>query len=442
MNQTNTVVIGGGQAGLAMSRCLQQRGIDHVVLERGRIAERWRSERWDSLRLLSPNWMARLPHFRYQGHDPDGFMTTPEFIRYLEAYADSFDAPVQRQTEVQAVRRCDGGFDVATSRGTWRARNLVVATGFCDAPRVPDFAGRLAPDIHQLVPSEYRNPAQLPPGNALVVGASATGVQIAEELIHDGRSVTVAVGTHIRLPRRYRGKDILHWMVAIGAFAAPADPKEERKFPPPQLIGTPDNRDLDLGTLQAQGARLVGRAVDAANDRVTFAGGLVETLARADAELAQLLARIDRHIEANCREHVPPAAPLQPVVAPPAPRGLSLRREGITTVVWSTGYERRYPWLQVPVLDSQGEIAHEKGVTAQPGLYVLGMRFQVSKGSNLIDGVGADAEALAEHLAARSNARRAAQRATMRARKVPSMALRRSSRWVSKPSSTSKSTTT
>lgn len=408
MKHTDTVIIGGGQAGLAMSRCLYEKGVDHIILERGRIAERWRSERWDSLRLLSPNWMSRLPHFHYQGDDPDGFMTMPEFIRYLEAYANSFDAPMQSGTNVEDVR-CDvSGFTVVTDRGTWHALNVVVATGFCDVPRVPDFAARLSPDIHQIVPSDYRNPALLPPGNVLIVGGSATGIQIAEELIHDGRPVTVAVGTHVRLPRRYRGKDILHWMVAMGAFAAPADPAEERSSPPPQLIGTPDNRDLDFGTLQEQGARLVGRAIDAAGDRVSFADDLDETIAKADAGLVQLLAKIDGYIEANCDGHVLPAAPFRPIEAKPAATELSLRQEGISTIVWSTGYKRRFPWLHVPVLDLRGDIAHENGVTAQPGLYVLGMRFQVSKGSNLIDGVGADAEALAEHLATRNNARRAA----------------------------------
>lgn len=408
MKHTDTVIIGGGQAGLAMSRCLSEKDVEHVVLERGRVAERWRSERWDSLRLLSPNWMARLPHYRYEGNDPDGFMTMPEFIRYLEAYAESFDAPVHSATEVKGVRCAGGGFAVETSHGTWQARNVVVATGFCDRPRVPDFASSLPPAIHRVVPSDYRNPAQLPPGNVLVVGGSATGVQIADELARDGRSVTVAVGNHVRLPRRYRGRDILQWMVGMGAFAAAAHPSEERRFPPPQLIGTDDNRDLDFGTLQAQGVRLVGRATDAAGDRMLFADDLEETLAKADAALEQLLAKIDGYIEANVDDGVPPAEAFRPITARPAPAELSLLEERITTVVWATGYERRYPWLHVPVIDADGEIAHEQGVTTQPGLYVLGMRFQVSKGSNLIDGVGADAEAIASHLSTRNFALRAA----------------------------------
>lgn len=335
-------------------------------------------------------------------------MTMPEFIQHLEAYADSFDAPVQSETNVLGVSHAGSGFRVETSRGRWRARNVVVATGFCDVPRVPRFAQRISADVLQLVPSSYRNPRELPPGNVLIVGGSATGIQIAEELLRDGRSVTVAVGNHVRLPRRHRGRDILHWMVAMGAFAAPADPAEERGSPPPQLIGTPENRDLDLGTLQAQGARLVGRAKDGAGDRVDFADDLGETIARADAGLEQLLAKIDAYIDANPGGNVPPAEPMRRIAAEPAPTALSLNREGITTIVWATGYERRYPWLHVPVLDGNGEITHEKGITPQPGLYVLGMRFQITKGSNLIDGVGADAEALAGHLAARSSTRRAA----------------------------------
>ncbi len=256
MKHTDAIIIGGGQAGLAMSRCLTEYGIDHVVLERGRVGERWRSERWDSLRLLTPNWHSRLPNWHYQGEHPDEFMTMPEYIRHLERYAQSFEAPVQTGTTVRAVERLAGGrYRVSTDKGEWAASNVVIATGFCDQPRVPDFADAVPHDIFQLVPSNYRNPTRLPDGNVLVVGASATGLQIADELAEAGRAVTLAVGTHIRVPRRYRGKDILYWMDTMGAFAAPADPAEERKSPPPQLVGTPENRDLDLGVLQNKGVR-------------------------------------------------------------------------------------------------------------------------------------------------------------------------------------------
>jgi putative flavoprotein involved in K+ transport len=403
MRHTDTLIIGGGQAGLAMSRCLTEYRIDHVVLERGRVGERWRSERWDSLRLLTPNWQSRLPHFHYSGKDPDDFMTMPEFIRHLERYAESFEAPVQAGTTVQVVERLNNRrFRIETDNGDWSAYNVVVATGFCDTPRVPAFSAAMPSDIVQLVPSQYRNPSQVPQGGVLVVGASATGLQIADELAEAHRKVTLAVGTHVRVPRRYRGKDILYWMDVMGAFNAPADPAEERKTPPPQLIGTPENRDLNLGGLQNKGVRLAGRAISVQGDRVYFADDLKAKVQIADTQMMQLLAKIDEFIESsNALAPAADLASIAPVNARTAPTVVDLRTEDIRTIVWATGYKRRYPWLKIPVLDDRGEIRHEGGVTPEPGLYVLGFRFQRSKGSNLIDGVGRDAKALSKHLAER-----------------------------------------
>ncbi|HMK11975.1 MAG TPA: NAD(P)-binding domain-containing protein, partial [Acidimicrobiales bacterium] len=204
MRSTEALVIGAGQAGLAMSRSLSDEGIDHVVIERGRLAERWRSERWDSLRLLTPNWATRLPGAEYRGDDPQGFMTAAELVRYFESYARGFDAPVHEGTSVESVTRTDGGFDVLTSDGGRRARNVVIATGWNDQPRVPSVASDLPRAIEQLTPSSYRNPAQVAEGGVLVVGASSSGAQIADELARAGRDVTLAVGRHTRLPRRYR----------------------------------------------------------------------------------------------------------------------------------------------------------------------------------------------------------------------------------------------
>ena len=400
MKHTDTVIIGGGQAGLAMSRCLAEDQIDHVVLERGRVGERWRSERWDSLRLLTPNWQSRLPFFHYYGQHPDDFMTMPEFIRHLERYAESFEAPVQTGTTVQVVERLnDGRFRIATDQGDWSAYNVVVATGFCDTPRVPALSAAIPSDIVQIVPSDYRNASQVPQGGVLVVGGSATGLQIADELKEAGREVTLAVGTHVRVPRRYRGKDILYWMDAMGAFKAPADPDEERKSPPPQLVGTPENRDLDVGELQKKGVRLAGRAISATGDRVYFADDLEATVATADSQMKQLLAKIDGFIESS--RALAQAAGLDGITTVKvrtAPTVVDLRADNIRTIVWATGYERRYPWLKIPVLDDRGEIRHEGGVTPEPGFYVLGIRFQRTKGSNLIDGVGRDAEVLSKHL--------------------------------------------
>ncbi len=403
MKHTDTVIIGGGQAGLAMSRCLTEYQIDHVILERGRVGERWRSERWDSLRLLTPNWQSRLPHFHYNGSHPDAFMTMPELIRHLERYAESFEAPVQTGTTVKIVERLNNGrFRIATDNGDWSAHNVVVATGFCDTPRVPAFSAAMPSNIVQLVPSDYRNPSQLVEGGVLVVGASATGLQIAHELAEAGREVTLAVGTHVRVPRRYRGKDILYWMDVMGAFNAPANPAEERKSPPPQLVGTPENRDLDLGGLQKKGVRLVGRATSARDDRVYFADDLKAKVETADTQMLEILAKIDGFIESSGIQA--PAADrdsITTVKVRTAATVIDLGTENIRTVVWSTGYERRYPWLKVPVLDERGEIRHAGGVTPEQGMYVLGMRFQRTKGSNLLDYVGRDAEALSKHIAER-----------------------------------------
>lgn len=404
MKHTDAIIIGGGQAGLAMSRCLTEHGIDHVVLERGRIGERWRSERWDSLRLLSPNWHSRLPHWHYKGEHPHDFMTVAEYIRHLERYAGSFEAPIQTGTTVRAVERLGGDrYRVSTDKGEWATSNVVIATGFCDQPRIPDFADAMPDDVFQLVPSSYRNPMHLPDGGVLVVGASATGLQIADELAEAGRAVVLAVGTHVRVPRRYRGKDILYWMDTMGAFAASADPKDERKSPAPQLVGTPENRDLDLGVLQNKGVRLAGRAVAIRGHQVVFADDLEDKVAAADAQMVQLLAKIDSFISStdNVGKVLEPNLPA-PIEPNPAPTKIDLRVDGIRTVVWATGYKRHYPWLKIPVLDDRGEIRHVGGVTPEPGLYVLGMRFQRRKNSNLIDGVGRDAEDLSKHLAERA----------------------------------------
>lgn len=404
MKRTDTVIIGGGQAGLAMSFCLAARGVDHVVVERGRVGARWRTERWDSLRLLTPRWQSRLPGWRYRGPDPDGFMTMPEVIAYLQGYADTLPTAVHEHTEVRSVTRDDGGYRVDTSRGAWRTANVVIATGHCDRPAVPAFASALAPELAQVVPTRYRNPGELPDGGVLVVGASASGVQLADEIHRAGRPVTLAVGGHTRLPRRYRGHDIMVWLEGIGALGETlddvVDPARARRQPSLQLVGRPDHASLDLGILQAQGVQLVGRAVAADGARVRLAGDLDDTVARADAKLARLLARIDRFVDAHGLD-VQPAEPIAPVAPAPAPAALDLRAEGIRTVVWATGFRRSYPWLHVPVVDDRGDIRQTGGVTPAPGLYALGLQFMRRRKSTFIDGVGDDARALADHICAR-----------------------------------------
>jgi putative flavoprotein involved in K+ transport len=405
MRRTEAVVIGGGQAGLAMSHCLAGSGVDHVVLERGRVAERWRSERWDSLRLLTPNWQTRLPGFRYQGDDPDGYMRVGEVVDFLQGYARSFAAPVEEGTSVLRVGGAEGGFRVETDRGTWRAASVVIATGHCDTPLVPSFAASLPGRVAQLVPSRYRHPDQLPPGGVLVVGASSSGVQLADEIHASGRPVTLAVGRHTRLPRVYRGRDILWWLDAMGVLDESIgdvfEPAASRSQPSLQLVGRPDRATLDLPALRARGVRLVGRATGAEGGRVFVADDLVAYTAAADARLARLVQRIDIFAaRTGLDAEVAAPEPFRPFLWPdPGPTEIDLRAEGIRSVVWATGFRRLYPWLKLPVLDERGEIRHEGGVTAFPGLYVIGLYFQRRRKSSFIDGVGSDAMELSAHLA-------------------------------------------
>jgi putative flavoprotein involved in K+ transport len=377
--------------------------VAHVVLERDRVAASWRSERWDSLRLLTPNWQSRLPGWSYRGPDPDGYMTMAEVTDYLERYARSFGAPVLEGTTVQAVERWGRGFAVRTDQDSWLAETVVVATGYCGRPRIPSIARELPPDIVQVAPSRYRNPEQLPAGGCLVVGASASGIQLAGEIHRSGRRVTLAVGRHTRLPRRYRGRDIMWWLDAMGILDESADDvfnlAASRSQPSLQLVGRPDHASLDLGVLQDAGVRLVGRAARVEGARVLFADDLAATTAAADAKLARLLRRVDRFVvEFGLEGLVPAATTAAPVRPLPAPTSLDLEAEGIRTVVWATGFERSYPWLQVPVLDERGEIRHRGGVTEVPGLYVIGLNFLRRRKSTYIDGVGDDAEYLAGRL--------------------------------------------
>jgi len=410
MRRIEVVIVGGGQAGLAMSRSLTDRGIENVVLERGRIAERWRSERWDSLRMLSPRWQSRLPGFSYDGPDPYGYMSRLEVIAYLERYATSFDAPLESGVTVTAVRSGPGGYRVDTDAGSWSVPNVVIATGHSDQANVPALATGLSGDVHQVVPSDYKRPAQLPEGGVLVVGASATGIQLAEEIHASGRPVTLAVGHHTRLPRTYRGQDVLWWMEAMGIFderaEAVRDLEAARRQPAFQLIGTPERRTLDLTSLHVSGVRLVGRALGAEGRRMVFADDLVESVVAADAKLAKLRVRIDDFAAGLAFDgRLEPPEPFAMTPLPDAPTRLDLSAEGIRTVLWATGYRRSYRWLHVPVLDERGEIRHVGGVTDAPGLYVVGLRFLRRRKSSFLDGQADDAPELAEHLAQRRGSR-------------------------------------
>jgi putative flavoprotein involved in K+ transport len=401
MQSTDVVIIGAGQAGLAMSACLTTRRIDHVVLERGRVAQRWRAGSWDSLQLLTPSWLSRLPGWSYCGPDPHGYMGKDEFISYLSDYASAFGAPLVTGADVRRVTRSGAHYCVETQRATFASAAVVVATGQCETPFVPAMAQQISASIHQLPAAAYRRPDALPTGGVLVVGASASGLQIAEEIHRSGRRVVLAAGRHARLPRRYRGRDIMWWLDRLGMLDdRPADVPDlgdARRQPSTQLVGRHD-RKLDLAVLRDAGVRVVGRACAADATCVQFAGDLAQTTASAERKHTRMLARIDRAI-ADRGLAAAAAAPCAPVLLDQPATRIDLAAAGIATVIWATGYRPRYRWLAVPVLDPRGDVAHDGGVTAAPGLYVLGLRWLRRRSSSFIDGTGRDAHELAEHVA-------------------------------------------
>ena len=388
-----------------MSRCLAERGIDHVVLERGAVANSWRTERWDSLRLLTPNWQSRLPGYGYDGPDPDGYRDMPEVIAFIDRYAKKISAPVETATPVVSIRADDEGYVVETDKGAWQCRTVVLATGACNVPTVPDTAETLSPTVTTVTPHTYRRPDQLPPGGVLVVGASATGTQLADEIHRSGRPVTLAVGEHIRAPRLYRGRDIQWWMDAAGILDQRYDDVDDisraRRVPSLQLTGSPSRATLDLNALSDIGVRLVGRLVGLQDQRAQFSGALRNQCALSDLKMNRLLASIDEWATASGLDaEVGTPERLPPTRVPDAPSlGFDLAKERITSIVWATGFRPDLSWLQVPVLDRKGRIRHDGGVVAAPGLYLLGMQFLRRRKSALIDGAGDDARDLADHLA-------------------------------------------
>lgn len=403
MRATTVIVLGAGQAGLAMSRCLTDRSIDHVLLERGTAANSWRTERWDSLRLLTPNWLSRLPGWTYRGDDPHGYMTADAVADYLDGYRASFDAPVQPNTTVEAVTTIGDGFRVDTDQGPWTTRAVVVATGACSTPRVPDIAASLPDRISQLTPIQYRNPAVTGDGDVLVVGASASGAQIASELAAAGRSVTLAVGEHTRLPRTYRGRDIHWWMDRIGQLDERYDEMDDivraRRLPSLQLVGSPSKRSLGLNELRADGVELVGRLAGATASTLQFSGSFANVCAAADLKQNRLFDLIDDFAQSHglIDDIGDPYRP-EPTVVPNPPTELDVNR--FDHVIWATGFRPQYPWLDAHLLDRKGAIVHDGGVMSQPGMYVMGLPFTRRRKSSFLDGVGPDAVDLSTHLAA------------------------------------------
>ncbi len=408
-------MIGAGHAGLAVSRCLTERAIDHLVLERGEVANSWRRERWDSLRLLTPRWQSRLPGYRYEGADPDGYMSTAEVVDFVVRYAVVAAAPVRTNTTVLSVTpiflgdRRDSGYHVSTNQGEWLCRTLVIASGSCNIANVPSLQQAIPSTIACLTALDYRNPDQLPDGGVLVVGASATGVQLAHEARRSGRRVLLSVGEHVRLPRTYRGRDVLWWMESSGVWNQRYDEIDDltraRGLPSPQLVGTPERITLDLNALSAAGVEIVGRLSAVRDGRALFSGGLRNQFALADLKMNRLLDTFDRWAESSANatdvEIADRPERFEPTRVPATSRlQLDLGSGEISSIIWATGFRPDYSWLQVPVLDRKGVLRHEGGVAIDaPGLYAIGLPILRRRKSTFIIGAEDDARDLTEHLA-------------------------------------------
>ena len=390
-----------------MSRCLTERAIDHVVLERGEVANSWRTERWDSLRLLTPNWQSRLPGYSYEGNDPDGYRSMSETIEFLDRYAHVISAPVETHTTVTSVKRDGRGYAVATDRGVWRCRTVVLASGACNIARVPALSQAVPPGVSTLSAMDYRNSDQLDPGGVLVVGASSTGTQLADEIHRTGRPVTISVGEHIRAPRVYRGRDLEWWMDAAGVLNERYDEVEDinraRKLPSLQLAGTADHSTLDLNSLTSMGVKLIGRLAGINDGKAQFSGSLLNQCALSDLKMGRLLDTIDEWASDNGLdgEVEAPHRPVPTAVEDAPPLGMDFTSGEIKTIIWATGYYPDYSWLDVPVFDRKNRIRHDGGIVNEaPGMYLMGIQFLRRRKSALMDGAGDDARDLSTHLAA------------------------------------------
>jgi putative flavoprotein involved in K+ transport len=400
-----SVIIGGGQTGLAMSTMLQRRGHEHIVLERSRVGERWRTERWDSLRFQFPNWSIQLPDYSYVGDDPDGFAHYCEIVRVVEDYAASSRAPVREHTAVVGlVEEADGkGFVLSLLDGSIHARRVVLATGPFQRPFIPRMAHDVSSSVLHTDPTRYRNPQELPDGAVLVVGSGASGCQIADELLQAGRRVFLSVSRHRRVPRRFRGKDVYWWLEKLGRFDQTIDAFPDRRWPPSTVItGVNGGYDVDVRRMAADGVIVVGRVVGASEGTVALAANANAILDEADQVYARFLSAAREFVtkaqlqgdlaDESQADHLPLPAALE------ERDSLDLDRENITTILWATGYAYDYGWVKVPVFDDGGRPVQNRGVTQVPGLYFLGLHWMHTFKSGLLAGVGSDAEYLAEHV--------------------------------------------
>jgi putative flavoprotein involved in K+ transport len=421
-NRIDTVIVGGGQAGLAMSYYLKQEGREHVVLERApAVGNAWRNQRWDSFTLVTPNFQVRMPGAEYQGNDPYGFMLLADVVKYFDDYVERFDLPVHCNVEVHTAEQTQEGYLVGTSEGNYEAENVVIATGLYQSPKIPKVSEGIPVRILQIHSMEYKNPSSLPAGAVLVVGTGQSGAQIAEELYQSGRKVYLSVGSGLRVPRRYRGKDINDWFTRMGLFDTKV---EELKSPRdkfayhPQISGKNGGHSLNLHQFYRDGVVLLGHVRDARDGKLIFARDLYETLAKIDQFEVEALKRVDDYIARTGLQVPANTVPqLYDGYQQEQVTELDPKAAGISTVIWATGYSFDYSMVNLPVVDEDGYPIQKRGVTNYEGLYFLGMPWLHSRKSGILFGVGEDAAYLAAHIAA-CQPERARNPMTTRARSV------------------------
>ena len=406
MKTIHTLIIGGGQAGLATSYYLKKHKIEHVLLEKAKQAgHAWRDERWDSFTLLTPNWSIQLPGVEYDGEDPDGFLSREEIVAYLEGYVEKINAPIQLETQVDEVEYLGvgKGYLVRTSQGEFEAENVVIATGMFQNPKIPTYAQTISSGITQIHSGQYRNPGLLPDGAVLVVGSAQSGCQIAEELYQSGRKVYLCVGSAGRAPRSYRGRDVFSWLLQLGFFDRTVDklPSPKAKFAGnPHLSGKGGGHTINLHQFVRDGVQLLGKISGAQGDVVYLANDLKESLAKSDKFEADLVKMIDEYIAKNGLDAPVETVPeLKDGYSVEEIRELNLVEKGITSIIWAQGYNFDFSMVKLPVTDGDGYPIQQRGVTEHPGLYFVGMPWLSKYKSGLIVGVGEDAEYVASHIA-------------------------------------------
>lgn len=403
------VIVGGGQAGLSMSYCLKERGIEHIVFEKHQIAHSWRSKRWDSFCLVTPNWQCQLPGFPYDGDDPQGFMGRDAIVEYIVDYARSFEPPIREGVAVTRLRRGEAGsFEINTSIGDYTADQVVVATGGYHNPRIPAIAQRFPESITQLHSSQYKNPESLPEGAVLVVGTGQSGCQIAEDLHRAGRQVHLCVGSAPRSPRTYRGKDVVDWLDQMGYYDLPVDehPQKDgvRARTNHYVSGRDGGKEIDLRQFATEGMRLHGRLLRVQNGELEFGDDLKANLDQADSVAESIKRTIDNFIEKHQIE-APAEPPYVPMWEPKDGEGaIALPTMEISTVIWATGYHMDFRWIELPVFDGKGYPAHDRGITPLRGLYFLGLPWLYTWGSGRFSGIARDARYLMDCIATRHQA--------------------------------------